>query len=386
MRDCILHVPSGVMLDFAQPDFGHPAAPEIIDQWRRAGHHAKKGEFKCWRHRNHQHPWLCLRERDGVLIAAHWPGSGLHDAYRHGMSDEHKRQTEYIARAADDAGYRTQLEYALPTGVRLDAAIFGPSVTGVEVQRTAATRRAVVARTTKAQRAGVTSLWFKDGQGQPRWFFAVPSVGMSLGSWARLPDRGSVAVASGVRVIQARRCRDIRHGICPNRFKGCSRFHPVHEPRLGLVVDDIAALVPAGKLVPMRWQYHRPGQTDAILLVTPADQARYEELTGHPAESTLSPGPRRPQGRERIECRADAGTGVAPFTFSGWKWCPSCSWPIPVGSDQPLGVCYAHRIPYRAVEWDPPDCACSASRHAAHGLCQPLLAYLAAQAPQGTLL
>jgi hypothetical protein len=222
------------------------------------------------------------------------------------MSDEHKRQTEYITRAADDAGYPTQLEYSLPTGVRLDAAIFGPSVTGVEVQRTAATRRAVVARTTKAQRAGVTSLWFKDGESRPPWFFAVPSVGMSLGSWARLPDRGSVAVASGVRVVEARRCRDIRHGICPNRLKGCSRFHPVHEPRLGLVVDDLAALVPAGKLVPMRWQY--PGRQGAVRGVDrPHGRA-------HPAgRATATPGPpadpvprrrrhaARPVGLHRLE-------------------------------------------------------------------------------------
>lgn len=385
MKDCILHVPSGIMLDFAEPDFGNPAAPEIIDQWRRAGHHAKKGEFKCWRHRDHEHPWLCLREKDGVLIAAHWPGSGLHDQFHHGMSDEHKRQTEYITRAAEDSGYRTELEYSLPTGVRLDAAIFGPSVTGVEVQRSAATRRTVVTRTTKAQRAGVTSLWFKDGEGQPPWFFRVPSVGMSLGSWASLPDRGSVAVASGVRVIEAQRCRDILHGICSNRFKGCNKFHPVHGPRMGLVVDDIAALVPAGKLVPMRWQYHSTGRADAILLVAPADKAHYEELTGHAAGLALRPGPRRQQDRERIECSADAGTLLAPSAFTGWKWCPSCPWPVPVGGDQVVGVCRAHRVPYRAVEWDPPRLRLLGQKHAAHGLCQPLLAYLAAQA-QGTVL
>ena len=111
--------------------------------------------------------------------------------------------------------------------------------------------------------------------------------------------------------------------------------------------------------------------------------ARYQELTGHPAGLTLRPGPRRPQVRERIQCRADAGMRLAPWTSSSWKWCPSCSWPVPVSSDQVLGVCYAHRVPYRAVEWDPPDCACSANKHAAQGLCQPLPAYLAAQAPRG---
>jgi hypothetical protein len=43
---------------------------------------SNKGEFICYQHRHHEQLWLYLRQRDGVLVAAHWPGTGLMVAAR----------------------------------------------------------------------------------------------------------------------------------------------------------------------------------------------------------------------------------------------------------------------------------------------------------------
>src|SRR5262245_50589859 len=138
MRDFVFHSPTGLMLDFSHVDFGGEAQAEVIAAWMLRGK-ADRGEFICQEHRERENPSLYLRRNGSALVAAHWPGSLLHGTHEitHGVSDEHKRQVEYISRAGQAAGYEVKSEVSLPTKVRSDAVIYGPVTTGVEVQRSA---------------------------------------------------------------------------------------------------------------------------------------------------------------------------------------------------------------------------------------------------------
>ena len=68
----------------------------------------------------------------------------------HGVSDEHRRQVDYVEGAGQSAGFEVKREVALATRVRSDAVIFGSQVQmGVEVQRSGLTATAAKARATR---------------------------------------------------------------------------------------------------------------------------------------------------------------------------------------------------------------------------------------------
>jgi hypothetical protein len=315
VRDIVIHGPTGLELDFGEDDFGGARQAAVVAAWSRR-HRADPGEFICWVHRDHEKPWLYLQQRGAVVVAAHWPGSKLHGSHEitHGVSDEHKRQVEYIARAGGVAGFTVKTEVRLPTRVRSDAVIYGPTTTGVEVQRSQLTPKAAKSRTTKARRAGVLPIWFSDAARNPGWMFQVPSVRMNEQPWNAVPRTRSVTVVSGVRVIRAGRCRDIPDSPCPNRRRGCNRWHPISEPRLGVTVDDLAALVPNGELVPI--SYKTLGGDTYTLIVSRADKATYEEVTGDSGDLPLRPKERLVRTGSRTECSADAGAARRPIALA----------------------------------------------------------------------
>src|SRR5215475_15259978 len=100
MRDLVYHPRSGLLLDFAETDFGGDEQAEIIRRWRSRDHHTDPGEFICHCHRDSVQPWLYLQQRGQLLVAAHWPGTGLAGSHEisHGTSPEHRRQVEYVRR------------------------------------------------------------------------------------------------------------------------------------------------------------------------------------------------------------------------------------------------------------------------------------------------
>lgn len=315
MRDLVLHPRSGLLLDFAEENFGGDEQQAIIADWyerRQAGRKplVDEGEFICHVHRNRDRPWLYLRQRDGLLIAAHWRNTGLAGSHEivHGVSDEHKRQVDYLQRAGETAGFEVKREVALATKVRSDAVIYGTQVQmGVEVQRSGLTATAAKARTTKARHAGIEPVWFSDSRSDPRWLGHVPGIRMNPEvPWDTLPGQRSVSVVSGVRVLVPKQCQDIRNGQCPQRRYGCTEWHPDHEPRLNTFVDDLAELVPAGELVPIL--YRTSSDREQVLILSKPDKARYESMIGAPADVPLRQRIRE-QFREgsRIDCVADAG-------------------------------------------------------------------------------
>lgn len=321
MRDVVLHAGSGLRLDFAKDDFGGPEQAVIIQRWMD-GERPSPGEFICYEHRDYEQPSLYLQRRDGdLLIAAHWPNSGLagtHQIYHYGVSDEHKRQVEYARQAGEAAGFRAEVEVPLRAEgssrvlVRPDAIIYGSQVNmGVEVQRSALSPQAAKARTTKAWRLGVKSVWFSDNRSKPAWGWKVPGVRMMDMPWDTLPRRRSVTVVSGVRVVKAIRCRDMRNGQCPNHRYGCSAWHPDHEPRPETLVDDLAELMPAGALVPML--YRTLSGNEFVFIVQEDHKALYEELAGKSADLPLGVREREPLRQEgRIVCNTNAGDRLLP--------------------------------------------------------------------------
>jgi hypothetical protein len=313
LRDLILHVPTGIEIDFnAGEGFGNEDADALMHEWRKQERHrTPRGDFICLNavHSTEDPGMLYFREERNRIYAEHWPGTKCKARYAHGMTPEHRHMVAYAERGTDAHGVPSKRENRLATGVRNDLTVFGSAVdVGVEVQRTDRPPREIKSRTTKALRANTLDVWYNATGKTPPWFGLVPSVGMSLASWATsLPPPRSVAVASGVRVIEAVPCRDIRNGSCPDHARGCSERHPVQGPMLDVLADDLAVMVASGDLTAMRYYWPRikvAGRTvrrakELIFLVTPDHKQLYENLTDRDATFRVHPLAGQRQLRDR---------------------------------------------------------------------------------------
>jgi hypothetical protein len=314
VKSLVRYLPEGIVLDLSEPDYGHERGLEIVAEQLGKSHRATP-VFVCVKHES---PMFLQRRpiRRGRpetrIWACHFDGTDC-TPVTGGMSDEHRRQTDYVVRAAETAGLRTATEVRLAEGsIRPDAVLYGSSSVAVEVQRSGLTSGTAVARTRKAIAAGMsTSLWFSDRQGAPAWFFRVPSVGMNPQmEWSSLPPARSATVTTGLRVITAARCRVPDFSRCPKSWRApCGAWHAKHEPWLGMTVDDVAAMAPEGGVVPVRFV----GNGDPILLVSPESRRAYEDVVKRPAVLTLREQAEQPvsPGGERVEC-------VSP-TVVGWR-------------------------------------------------------------------
>jgi hypothetical protein len=358
VREKIRYELEHIVLDLSEPDLGHPDALEILQRHyrqsdRRAmGFTKAKPAFTCLVHEDGTNPGMFLKKLDGEWWAVHYEaGSCPSKRLPAPMSEEHKRQTDYWIRAAEDAGWRVEREHPLFTHTRPDALIHGPVMTGVEVQRSSMSASAAVSRTAKAASAGVTDLWFSGRDGPPRWAWRVPTVlpgelgidrPASEDVWARLPPRRAVA-AAGLRVLRIVKCAVGNIDRCPYGRTWCGKHHPRPIPWGGLAVDDVAARFPAGEIVPLRfWGVSMLGsrRRDAVFLVSPADLALYEEMTGWSGGVSFVPDdedrpPRTPSGAAACrnaqpgpQPRADQGIwGIDPQTP---MWCETCDQHHPV--------------------------------------------------------
>ena len=206
MRSIIFYVPEGITLDLSEPGLGHPDGIAILERHYRQSTRThpefsrSNPAFICVTHLGGTNPGLFLKKHDGEWWAVHYEsGTCKSHLLPTPMSDEHKRQTEYWARAAQDGGYRVELERNLRTGTRPDALIHGPVVTGVEVQRSAMTAASAVIRTRKASLAGVADIWFTGRGSEPSWAWRVPTVLSSLKERGRVNGGFDGALAVGGR-------------------------------------------------------------------------------------------------------------------------------------------------------------------------------------------
>lgn len=326
MNDLILHVPTGIEIDFNAADgFGSEDADALMHEWRRQERHrTPRGDFICLNavHSAEDPGMLYFREERNRIYAEHWPGTKCKARYAHGMTPEHRHMVTYAERGTDAHGMPSKRENRLSTRVRNDLTVFGPAIdVGVEVQVTDRPAREIKARTTKALRANTLDVWYNGTGKMPEWFGLVPSVGMSQASWATsVPPPRSVWVATGVRVIEAARCRDIRNGSCPDRARGCSKWHPVHGPMLDVLADDLAVKVANGDLVAMRYYFpriQRAGRTvrvatERVFLVAPDGKELYQNLTDRDATFRAHPLAGQRQLRERgYDCtRAEQASAI----------------------------------------------------------------------------
>jgi hypothetical protein len=304
MRSEILHVATGIVLDLAKPDLGHPDGQVIIE----AHYHDCHGDrpaFVCMTHRGGTNPGLFLKKIRGAWWAVHFE-AGPCGSRRipTPMSDEHKRQAEYWVRAALDAGWRAETERSLSTGTRPDVLIYGPVVTGIEVQRSEMTPAGAIQRTRKAAQAGVSDVWFTDRERFPRWAFRVPTVGQHPHSWQYLPPRRAV-LANGVRAFSAVKCAPDNLPVCPDGRNWCGRYHPKAEPRQ-VALDDVASRFPAGDIVALRIAA-MSGVKGGVYLFSAESAALYKELTGKSVQLAFGSyaeerSRRQPAGR--VECQS----------------------------------------------------------------------------------
>jgi hypothetical protein len=324
MRSLILYIPESITLNLDEPDLGHPDGRAIIARHHRQSTRKSMGfsrdnpAFACRAHIGGTNPGLYIKNIGGEWWAAHYE-SGACPSRRipAPMSDEHKRQTDYWARAAEDAGWAVDLEHPLPTGTRPDALIFGTVLTGVEVQRSSMTAAGAITRTKRAAAAGVADVWFTGndihavaGKLSPPWAHRVPTVGAERLGWGVLPPRGA-ALATGLRKLKAMKCTYRNWSLCPLTHRlPCGETHAIPEP-LGLTVDEVAARFPAGELVSLRMR--RNARSGDIFIVRAQDAALYQEVTGYrPPETTATP-PKAGQPPGRVECANDQAQAFLPL-------------------------------------------------------------------------
>jgi hypothetical protein len=287
-RDLVVVVETGRILNAADPD----------DQAVLRDFH-RKCSFK--------NPVLICRTNRNALYVQEYNGN-LRMVHEHGdccpprslgaapMSDEHKRETDYLCRAGevrwpvDSEARGTRAAARLATGVIPDLVIRGDMHIGMEVQRSSLGARSAVERTRKALAAGVSDIWVTDTdrEKRPKWTLRVPTVGMNAQRWDQwVPAAGTVRATTGCFKVVPARCMPGFFDRCPlgnRRHCGPSQWHAAWENR-ALIVDSIALLAPAGDITALRW-YGRP---DRVMIVRRDDIALYEELLGHAVDPVFRP-------------------------------------------------------------------------------------------------
>lgn len=218
---------------------------------------------------------MFIRKRGGRYFAVHFPGGGHGEHPISLESPAHRRQKDYWVRGAQAAGLSAVTEYPVRGG-RLDVAITGGDVlTDIEIQRSDITPSIAKRRTSRHHKAGFLPVWFNDGGPRPLWLREVPALGCTRMPWDVKLPRPRAVTATGLTDIEAVKCVVGAFDRCPDRHpRSCGRFHARRRPWEGLVVDDVAAMIPAGAIVPMR------GQDGLVYLVSPDSMKRHQELTG----------------------------------------------------------------------------------------------------------
>jgi hypothetical protein len=141
------------------------------------------------------------------------------------MTDEHKREAEYHARAAERTGHVADLEVVTAGRTRVDVVVDGR--VGFEIQRSALSKAAAVDRTVRSVRAGLgTVAWFTDRSTSPLWTGHVPGYRtiVPVSVWQELPLPGTV-IAAGLQIVEAVRCGT--RGLVPASASTMQLVHSV---------------------------------------------------------------------------------------------------------------------------------------------------------------
>lgn len=262
---------------------------ETEDILERLRGHCGKGVLECREHDDDERladlrgadgrvhgAWCYLQKRRQAWVICHHPNSRgiqLDSHVVHRMTDQHRWQQDYYARAAQAAGHQVRQEYTTSTGSRVDVLLRGAVEVGIEVQHSWLSVPQVRHRNRKAVAAGITSIWSADHPSPP-FAFKVPHVETNQLPHGTLP-RGQWTVTTGPRTLRSVICSPKNTDLLPQCIRPrarnwCGHAHPVWEPRHGVVVDDIAELAPAAELVPLDTRTRQ-----GVILVDSANRDRY---------------------------------------------------------------------------------------------------------------
>lgn len=263
-------------------------------------------------------PMYVWRHESGRYFARHYPG-GNPDRHQHRiatMSDEHRRQAEYTARAATEGGCAALTEHSTGGGTRLDVAVFGDIQVGVEVQRSHLSRASAKTRAWKSYDAGWPTAWVTDRADDPDWAGHVPTGRLTTrGVWSeRIPPSGTAKIIIG----EYRRQRD------PTRRNG---WRYERTPRT-ITLDELAVRMPAGEIVPVR--IGTRGQVDlafsnardVIDSCTYPGASRWRPTTDTPRHKETAQSLSRACHEETPELpQSDGAEMTQQFTVSSYKAC-----------------------------------------------------------------
>jgi hypothetical protein len=224
--------------------------------------HRGQGILLCKRARGDRE--MHVYKLGGHYFARHFSGGahGQHKISR--ISDEHLRGTDCWLQAWSTAGFGTATEVRTDNRVVLDAVAFGGNLTALETQVSPQTAARVKGRHTQRLRVRALTgdhartlasplevVWFAP-IGRPDWLYQVPTVQCQNRSWEATPDPRTVP-AIGVRSIEVKPCSSTWFPRCPDRrFGWCGKAHLWAQPRDGLSIADVAAMVPEGDLRPIK--------------------------------------------------------------------------------------------------------------------------------------
>lgn len=247
-RNPVYCVAVGKVLDLDAPDLGVPEVPNL---WQRLREDKRKVPERglycptCIKTRPSDPEWMYVYERqDGLKIAAHHNPNHKSHANE---SDEHLALKERIARAAEEGGFRADLEARTPDGkARSDVRVIGANgqMVGYEPQLRYASPQAIRRRDRIRRERGIFPNWHVVDAYHP----LIDNV-----AWSRtdqLPahtirDSRDLLVRGGIYKLVLEKCDKGNPAPCPVQATGrCGQYHPTWaiDPRqLDLLVRDIAS-------------------------------------------------------------------------------------------------------------------------------------------------
>lgn len=218
---------------------------------------------------------MYIKHRADKYFAAHFPG-GAHGDHPVALeSPAHRHQKDYWARAAEVCGLQASTELPVRGG-KLDVAITGgPVATDIEIQRNEIKVKIVKSRTTRYHKAGYLPVWFNDWGSRPKWLYEVPALGCNRMPWDEVMPEPRTVTATGLTVVEGAKCVAGAFERCPDGARRpCGRHHPKRSTWLGLTVDDVAGMIPAGQIRPLL------ARDRHVYLVSPDSFRRYQDMTG----------------------------------------------------------------------------------------------------------
>jgi hypothetical protein len=210
---------------------------EIISWHGQIAHPPAASTLSCL---DNGEPMYLVHNHHGRFFARHYDG-GNPERHRHiiasKMSDEHRRQCEYVHRSATSQGLKAEYEKSTGNNTRLDVAVFGNQNTGLEIQRSGLSRAKAKRRAKLSFDAGWPTAWISDQQRDPDWADHVPTARLTVRGWESIPPPNTVPVIIGDYTRE--RDRERRTG-----------WRYVRTPK-ELLLDELAFLMPAGAIVPV---------------------------------------------------------------------------------------------------------------------------------------